>query len=169
MVTVTMSRPAASTAYVTAHCILVTTPLPMLYRLRQRLRKAVTAPAASNWHAGGQDSNQDKQPLGVHIGKGSRGGAGRTAGGRLGSRAGGDIQSRHALEKPGEKYTPKECSTGQPQWTTICQLLRRLARNQHTTRHSHSEVWPLQRRAGVQRPVHPCSCLHHSENPRRWK
>ena len=107
VVTVTMSRPAASTAYVTAHCILVTTPSPLLYRLRQRLRKAVTAPAASNWHAGGQDSNQDKQPLGVHIGKGSWGGAGRMAGGRLGSRAGGDIQSRHALEKPGEKYTPK--------------------------------------------------------------
>lgn len=88
MVTVTMNRPAASTAYVTAHCILVTTPSPLLYRLRQRPRKAVTAPAASNWHAGGQDSNQDKQPLGVHIGKGSRGGAGRTAGGLLGSRAG---------------------------------------------------------------------------------
>lgn len=76
VVTVTMSSPTASTAYVTAHCILVTTPSPLLYRLRQRLRKAVTAPAASNWHAGGQDSNQDKQPLGVHIGKGSRGGAG---------------------------------------------------------------------------------------------
>lgn len=129
MVTVMMSSPAASTAYVTAHFTLVTTPSPLLYKLRRRLRKAVTAPAASNLHAVGQDSNQDKQPLGVHMGKGSRGGAGRPAGGQLGPRARGDIRSRHASEGPGEKHRPKECSTGQPQWAAGCQLLRRLTRS----------------------------------------
>lgn len=69
MVTVTMSSPAASTACVTAHFILVTTLSALLYQLRQRLGTALTAPVASSLHAVGQDSNQDKQRLGVHVGR----------------------------------------------------------------------------------------------------
>lgn len=89
----------SSTSYSMAHLILMTTPSSPIYKLRLRLRKTVTAPAASNLCVAGPGFQpRQAAPLCPHgevkQGMGICGGvdtAGRMARGQLGPGVRGDI------------------------------------------------------------------------------